>query len=77
MRRLPRISLWVSAVIVAAVVFAAVMASVATGTSARHTARQHVPRERYGAAVGIALNYLGVPYVWGGASPRVSTARVS
>lgn len=24
---------------------------------------------RYGAAVGIAMQYLGVPYVWGGASP--------
>jgi cell wall-associated NlpC family hydrolase len=27
------------------------------------------PPARYGGAVGIAMNYLGTPYVWGGASP--------
>jgi len=27
------------------------------------------PEARYGGVVGIAMGYLGVPYVWGGASP--------
>jgi cell wall-associated NlpC family hydrolase len=29
----------------------------------------NLPGDRYSAAVGIAEKYLGVPYVWGGASP--------
>lgn len=28
------------------------------------------PDARYGAAVGIAMQYLGIPYKWGGASPE-------
>ena len=29
----------------------------------------NIPAARYGSVVAIALQYLGIPYVWGGASP--------
>ncbi|MBM3678293.1 MAG: NlpC/P60 family protein, partial [Actinobacteria bacterium] len=33
------------------------------------SAPSSVPDTRYGGVVGIAMQYLGVPYVWGGMSP--------
>ena len=35
------------------------------------------PPSRYGGVVGVAMQYLGTPYVWGGASPSGSTAPAS
>jgi len=41
----------------------------ADGTSAPSPALPAAPPAKYGGVVGIAMQYLGTPYVWGGASP--------
>ena len=41
----------------------------ALAAPAVETALAPAPDSRYGGVVGIAMQYLGVPYVWGGASP--------
>ena len=38
--------------------------------SVREVLAPPAPDARYGAAVGIAMQYLGIPYKWGGASPE-------
>jgi len=41
----------------------------ADGTSSEASVAPPAPPSKYGGVVGIAMQYLGTPYVWGGASP--------
>jgi peptidoglycan DL-endopeptidase CwlO len=41
----------------------------ADGTSSESSSAPPAPPSKYGGVVGIAMQYLGTPYVWGGASP--------
>ena len=42
----------------------------ASGASPSPEVSVAAPAARYGGAVGIAMQYLGIPYKWGGASPE-------
>jgi cell wall-associated NlpC family hydrolase len=45
------------------------LAAADTSSSAAPAPVTPAPAAKYGGVVGIAMQYLGVPYVWGGASP--------
>jgi cell wall-associated NlpC family hydrolase len=49
---------------------AAAQARVATPTSSGGDAPTGAPPSQYGGVVGIAMQYLGIPYRWGGSSPE-------
>jgi cell wall-associated NlpC family hydrolase len=48
---------------------AQITSATATATASVELEPAAAPPSRYGGVVGIAMQYLGVPYVWGGASP--------
>jgi cell wall-associated NlpC family hydrolase len=48
---------------------AAAVADTAVGATAATPDGSVAPPSQYGGVVGIAMKYLGTPYVWGGSSP--------